>query len=281
MSTINTQPRPSLSQEVVQEPSRQFTQGATDRLSDGSPIVAATSIKSPPLTEKCPSAWFTVLEAQFYINSISRASTKFYHAIAGLPPNVIISVPENILKGASYDELKASVISHFEATKPELFDQFLKDTPMVGRPSHYLLEMRRMAAKLGVQEDLVRHRFQSAVPTAMAPILATQKDASLDDLGKLADELQSLCSTTSTQIYSICKDKPSSSSHPNKDINITPFSSGQRSKVCRAHVFFGNKARSCKSWCQWPNKSNCKIIHSNHPSRSNSPMAKGNGNSLQ
>ena len=150
-----------------------------------------------------------------------------------------------------------------------------------------------MAKKVGVNDDMVRHRFQQALPPTLAPVIATQKTLPLDDLGRLADELVPLlqqqvsCELRSSLDDSVKhvssykrSDKPvnfvrNSTSSSSSSLNLVPFSAGQRSKICRSHIFFGNKARTCRSWCHWPDKSKCSVVQSRSAtpvnSRSNSP----------
>jgi hypothetical protein len=60
---------------------------------------------------------------------------------------------------------------------------------MSGRPSYYLQELNSIAARVGVSEDLVRHQFEQALPPAISPVLAAQRELTLQQLGTLADEL--------------------------------------------------------------------------------------------
>ncbi|KAK7074265.1 hypothetical protein SK128_000660, partial [Halocaridina rubra] len=50
-------------------------------------------------------------------------------------------------------------------------------------------EILRTASKLGVTDDLVKHKFLEAVPSSFSAVLASQQNMDLPALGKLADEL--------------------------------------------------------------------------------------------
>ena len=239
----------------------------------------AVSIKPSSFDATSPTAWFAILEAQFIIASVTVSSTKFYHALSHLPTRTVSSLDDAILTAADYDKLKAAVISHHESTKPELFKQILSSSTLSGRPSHHLAEMRKVAKKVGVTDDFLRHRFQQALPNNIAPIVASQSSLDLDAIGKLADELVSLF-RRDDNVCSVNKPSHHSSHRPQSrsphsalkhDLTLTPFSEGQRSKICRSHIFFGPKARNCRSWCKWPEKSGCKIVESRHNSRAASP----------
>lgn len=230
-----------------------------------------------------PTAWFTVMEAQFHLANVTVSSTKFYHSLAALPPEVVGQLPATTLASQDYKALKEKISELHEASKPELLDRFLRDRPMTGKPSAYLAEMGRLAAKASLSEDLVRHRFQQALPPTVAPIIATQKATPLDDLGKLADELCSLANDlsinhvprpdtrTDTRSDTHARNSHTSRSQYNRDLQ--PFSSSQRPKICRAHIFFAERAKTCRSWCRWPNKSSCKVTQSNRNTPHASPLA--------
>ena len=143
-------------------------------------------------------------------------------------------------------------------------------------------EMMNLASQVGANDDLIRHKFQQALPEHIAPILMTQKTATLEELGKLADELMALKGLG--EKVSMVSPNASSSSHSrdkhsfrrHKQNGIAPFSEGQRPKVCRWHLYFGHQsAKRCMNWCQWPTKQKCSILLSNNSSpassRSSSP----------
>lgn len=254
-----------------------MTEGAaTNSSASPSPFASAVSVKPAQFSTSSPTSWFAILEAQFHLASITSVTTQFFHALAHLPPETVSRLPEGVLTGKDYQLLKAAVVSYHEQSKPELFDEFMRNTPLVGRPSHFLAEMKRVAAKVGVSDELVRHKFQQAVPHSMAPILASQKGSSLDDLGKLADELLSLC-PVSSGVNSVSQassqaQRPHTKAPASQNLGLTPFRPEQRPRVCRAHIFFGRNANSCRPWCQWPNKDRCRVTTSrgNTPSQSRS-----------
>ena len=252
--------------------------------------VAAVKIKVPQFLPSSPATWFTILEAQFNLASISVSSTKFYHAISKLPIETVTHLDDSVVTSNDYDKLKDAVKLYHESTKGELFDTLLQNTPLTGKPSHFLIEIKKIANQVGANDDLIRHRFQQALPSNLAPLIASQKNLPLDDLGRLADELipllrdQSICEvgTGSNKDSSFGKNnfhtfnKPHVSNFSTKSLTLKPFSDGQRPKVCRCHIFFGSRARNCRSWCQWPDKKHCKVMRSNNTtpanSRSSSPV---------
>lgn len=237
------------------------------------------SIKPPPFMESSVEGWFTIMEAQFHLQHISAESTKFYHVLSALPPNVVGQLTVDTLTSKSFASLKPEVIQLFERTKPELFEQLISTAAMTGRPSAYMNELLSIATKVGVSEDLVRHKFTQALPATIGTVLAAQKDLPLSRLAKLGDELiplargQQQCfsidSSMSTPSTTLPRRRRQDDSRALHSYGLKPFHEGQRPVVCRAHLYFGAKARTCKSWCRWPNK--LESLHMQPSSRPASP----------
>ena len=145
------------------------------------------------------------------MRKITSEETKFYHALAALPPEIITRIPEEQISARAYSSLKEAVISAHERTKPELFEKLISTTKLTGRPSVFLQEILQTASKVGVQEELVRYKFVQSIPPSIVPIIAAQKELSLSQLGKLADELLPLMDAQ-------CHNVPS---HPQSPSNIS------------------------------------------------------------
>lgn len=222
-------------------------------------------IKMPAFMETAAAAWFSILEANFHIKHITTEETKFFHLIANLPPDVITKISATVIANHSYKETKEVVVNIHERTKPELFSKLITKTSMTGRPSYYMQELNSIAAKVGVGEDLVRHQFIQALPPTISPVLAAQKDLTLTQLGNLADELtpffhQVLHVKSNVQSHS---KQPSLNSQTRDNsvipIGLRPFNDQQRPRICRGHIYYADKSRTCKPWCRYPNKTNCTI----------------------
>jgi hypothetical protein len=58
-----------------------------------------------------------------------------------------------------------------------------------------------------------------------------------------------------------------------------PYSDGQRQKICRSHLYFAERARSCKIWCHWPGPKPQILDPTSRPSsRASSPVHEDQGN---
>lgn len=279
----------------------------TTSTASGRTLVEHVTIKVPQFMEKCVEGWFAVLEAQFELNRITVSSTKFYNALSHLPTNIICKLTKEILESKDYNLLKDSVTSTYERSKSEMFEELLSATKMSGKPSIFLQELQVLGSRIGVCEDLIRHKFVKGLPSHISPSIASHVDISLNKLGKIADDMLALCGQESSSTSSIFNvnnktdgrsrsrergsysgsgsrsrsretgNNPQRYESNNTDnqlpIGIRPYMVDQRPKTCRAHLYYGNKARTCKPWCQWPSKSQCKVTSN---TRSSSPDSSEN-----
>lgn len=227
-------------------------------------------VKPPTFCESSAIGWFVVLEAQFHLKGITKTNTKFYTALSALPPNLVTNIPSEVLEREDYEELKNKVC---EQTKPKMFEKLLQKTTVTGRPSLYLQELQSLARSAGIGEcqGFIRHKFLSSLPHTISPAIAAQTTLPFTQLGSLADELllihNNYCNTTQNQ----SSPKPSMGHRNSRShsfvlpMGLRPFYADQKSKICRAHIYFADKARSCKPWCKYPSNSNCKMEPSSRP----------------
>ena len=151
---------------------------------------AAVSIKYAEFSES--TGWFPILEAQFQLAHITVSSTRFFHCLSALPASIVSRLTPATVASQSYDILKNDALALVERSRPELFESLLAQETMMGRPSACLATLQRTASKVGLSDDLVRHKFLHTLPSAVAPVLAAQSTLSLAQLGSLADELVTL-----------------------------------------------------------------------------------------
>lgn len=249
---------------------------STTTPSDPAPAVHHVSVKPPVFSRDTATSWFQIIEAQLHLAKITNKTTRFYHAISALPPDVVKSVSPLVLDTKDFDILKAAVISEHEETKSELFDDFMNCNTFVGRPSAFLNSLVRKAEKLSIGPDLIRHKFIQALPQNVAPVVATQKTLSLPQLGSLADELVPLGGKPTFAVQR----SPSPSTRDlakgerpifrrNRDdampSGVLPFAPGQSPQICRSHIYFADRARRCEPWCKWPTKANYATKPSSRP----------------
>lgn len=242
------------------------------------------SIKTPEFMPESVDAWFMILESQFHLRGVTSEVTRFYHALSALPANVIGQISSDILEERSFESLKNSIKHLHQRSKAELFNQLMASAVMSGKPSAYAVELLGIARKVGGSEELVRHKFIQALPVSIRPVLMTQSDLSLTRLAQLADELVPMAVAPCFAVTS--KDPESSFSFERNvplpprhrcgaassagiPIGLRPYNPSQRPRVCRAHIYFGMSARTCKPWCRWPKKR--QDLQMQPSSRSSSP----------
>ena len=157
---------------------------------------------------------------------------------------------------------------------------------MTGRPSYYLQELHSVATKVGIGEQLARHKFHQALSSTVSPFLVAQNELSVtQQLGKLNDKFCTYF-REQNQVMHV----NSNSSHNNRRNNcrndwtnytmlshvpmeLRLFNHKQRPAICQAHLYFAVKARTCMTGCKRPNKTNVKVFPS---SRSSSPHPQSN-----
>ena len=226
------------------------------------------SVKIPPFMESSVSNWFLIIEAQFKISRITSSDTKFYYVIANLPTTVLDKLDQKILESTKFEDLKAEIISRFEQSKPELFRKILATKTLTGKPSNLMAELQTIAKKVGVGDDLVKHQFLEAVPSSVSSVLVCQDDLTLSQMAKLADSMQAYVQPS--QAFQVSRSREHSPRRESRTpIGLRPYSQNQKPKICRAHIYFLEKARTCKPWCRFPGKNpNIPILPN---SRRNSP----------
>lgn len=145
--------------------------------------VQSIAMKTPAFIDSNVLAWFSIMEAQFSIMNIKQPRQKFYHILASLPTDIVGKLQNSILESKDFDKLKDAVINQYEKSKPEMLDKLMSSSIMTGRPSIYLNELMSLAGRIGVGEDIVRHKFIQALPHSIKPVVAAQIDLDLERLG--------------------------------------------------------------------------------------------------
>lgn len=242
------------------------------------PQVQHVSIKVPQFMETSVDGWFDIIEAQFELSNISRSSTKFFHVISALPADIVCSVSSEARASKTYEKIKEEILSLYEKSKAEMLDKLMDNSSIHGRPSVALREMENLAKKLNINDDVVKHKFLQKMPSGISTVLAAQTDLTLSQVGKLAESLTPYMAPSSSssinQVSSIESiEQQRSYSSQAVPVGIRAFNDKQRPNICRGHLYYANKSRSCKPWCKWPNKQKVVIKPS---SRTSSPCRSEN-----
>ena len=236
----------------------------------------------PEFSESFTAGWFDIADAQFCLRNITRSETKYFHALCGLPPDLISRLPSEIRTSHDYDALKLHLIATFEKSKPELFAKMLEKTKLTGKPSLFLQEIMTAANKVGLGEDFVRHQFLESLPPEFAAVLAVQAELTITQLGKMADniapyikpkQVNQLNAKYSKQASFKSSDSDNNDDKSNIPVGLRPFHAKQRPQICRAHIYYADAARYCKPWWKHPKEGSVKILPNSRPNSPNNSRA--------
>ena len=270
------------------------------------------AIKAPPLYLKSPGTWFKQLESQFALSGVTRSETKYHHVMAALPESIASEVIDS---ATTYEALKEAILNNLKGNKHELISQALAAITLGDkRPSQLVTEIKRRFEDIGVAVDdaIVKSRVLSALPPNLRSALVGHDNCPLDQYCKIPDSMLAVASSESpfTNIHHLAGSSDNNPFHLSPDRSdfrgrynpdrnrhhhsqniqshvslrdghaqnkyaVRPFFAEQRPKICNSHIFYADRARSCRRWCQWPGN-RAKIIQENErtprQSRPNSPI---------
>lgn len=250
--------------------------------------MAAVSVKPPQFYQKNPEGWFRQLESQFHLAGITNSTTKYHHVMTVLPEDIACNLLSN---DNTYETLKAEVINSLKENKHQLIEKALSTMSLGNkRPTQLVVEIRKRFTDIGMTapEDLVKSRLVSALPPTIRTALVGHDDVSLEQFAKIADSMLSV-SARETPFIGHTQAEPrysSESSFERRQPDWQPRSRAhwsprrrpfnpKRAKICTAHIYYADEARTCRHWCKWPGKRG-KIIPAHqttpHQSRPSSPV---------
>lgn len=266
-------------------------------VSAGDQQICKISVKVAPFYRNNPRTWFRQLESQFAISGISNATTKYHYVLANLPEDVALSIIDTVSDPSesekAYDEIKSAICTLYTKSKNELIEEALGQVTLDGeKPSFVLARIKRKLKEgnLTVDNDLMKHKLLQALPAEARAALAAHQNLPPDEFAKLADTILEFTAQKDTHRVFSAKTEDASQEQPcpsclsirysksrtnslSHSREFEPFSTGQRPKICRYHIFFGERARRCKVWCQWPGRRPANIDPpSRAGSRSSSPV---------
>ena len=96
--------------------------------------IAAVSIRLPELWPQKFRCWFAQVEAPFQLRSITQQSTRYYHIVSSLSPEVcdqIADITETIAENKPHDTIKTRLIDSFTPSPYQQMEA-LFNTPSLG-----------------------------------------------------------------------------------------------------------------------------------------------------
>jgi hypothetical protein len=237
------------------------------------------AVRLPPFWPQAPLAWFRAAEAQFVIRNIEEPLDRYYLVLAALAePQIdrVRAIVEAEPAAASYDQLRAALISKHALTPYQQVDMLVSMEPLGGRkPSDMLAEMERFKPK--DMQSFYAYHFLQRLPREIRVLLAQDDLSNMAALAEKADQLialhqpqhhdtvaavapseqQAAADTTEEDAVAAVggkKDKGKRSKKKNrKPRRRSPSPSAVRkSPLCWAHIRYGDKAYHCEEPCAWP-----------------------------
>ncbi|CAN7939286.1 unnamed protein product, partial [Ixodes hexagonus] len=241
-------------------------------------------LRLPVFRAKNPRAWFSQVEAQFHLRHITTQTSRYYHVVSALPPELadelddILALPP---PDDAYDHLKRTILARktesetSRTLKNQVRLQQLLNTEELGdrRPSQLLHRMRQLLGEQAsdFNNPILRELFLHRLPQGMRMALAPAADIPLDRLAEMADRAtpslsgvtntSQQCSTTTTleariDALTAAVADLSTRSQPRKlrrrSSSRHRSSSQQREgDTCWYHQTFGTRARKCEQPCHW------------------------------
>jgi len=224
----------------------------------------AVSVKAPMFYTKHPSAWFKQIESQFVLSKITNTVTKYHIALASLPEDVIGDI---MPQKEDYDTLKETVLNSLRENKHKLIEQALAKMSLGSkRPTQLVAEIQRNFADIGLaaEEGIIKNRLMSALPSTIRSALVGHESQKLNDFAKIADSMLAVSSSDTPFTVSAVKHKehPANATQSFRrnrasiktdyKFAVRPFKPEQRPRLCNAHIFYAERARTCRPWCKWP-----------------------------
>lgn len=156
-------------------------------------------VRPPPFWPEEPAVWFSQLEGNFILSGIKDDDTKFYyvtstleHRYAAEVKDIIVSPP----KTGKYERLKTELIKRLSASREKEVKQLLMHEELGDRrPSQFMRHLQRLAGPT-VPDEFIRTIWTSRLPTALQPIIVSQKASDLQALADLADSVHEIVPST-------------------------------------------------------------------------------------
>ena len=209
------------------------------------------------------------------------------------PPQQDISV-EVLSEMNKYSELKEFIKSLSQKSAQQRLEEALGQLHLDGRkPSQFMRHIKSKLLDVGLEptDEVLKHKIIKAMPSEAVMSLTASQSLPLQAFTEIADNLYDLIERSSGVCHvNSNKETHSSSSNKSgtnqnygqhkvsenkrnnhKNFSLQPYHPDQKPKICRAHLYFAEKARTCKSWCRWPGNKP-RIVDSRESSRANSPV---------
>ncbi|XP_046621089.1 uncharacterized protein LOC124305557 [Neodiprion virginianus] len=181
-------------------PINEQTATGSNALTQTTVEIHKVALKLPPFNPLDLQLWFCMADLAFNASAIVLESTKFGHILALLDPKHAQEVRDIILQPPTenpYTTLKNELIKRMGSSQEVKTRQLLEHQEIGDRkPSQYLRHLRDLAGT-EFPSNVIRQLWLQGLPTQVQAVLATQKNAELNDVADLADSVMEAIRGTS------------------------------------------------------------------------------------
>ena len=148
------------------------------------------AIRLPSFIAGDPELWFSLVERCFPSSGVTSDDQKFSSVAQVLDSRVALEVRDiivNVPETNAYETLKTQIIKRLSSSQEQKTRRLLEMEEMGDRkPSQFLRHLQGLAGT-AVPESMLCTLWFSRLPDSLQPILAAQKDLSLERVADLAD----------------------------------------------------------------------------------------------
>jgi hypothetical protein len=164
-----------------------------------------STFKAPTFWRNHIRYWFTNLELQFELRKIKQDKAKFCIVTSNLDAEAFELVSDVICNPPpkqAYETIKKSLIKRLEESDHQKVVKLISGLHLGDKkPSVLLRQMRELVGHGLDMEKIIKHLWLQRLPANVQAIIASNLEASLDDLAASADSITEIC--PSLQVYGV------------------------------------------------------------------------------
>lgn len=231
-------------------------------------VTAHIAVKMPVFTRANPRLFFKRAEAQFGIANVKDEVKQFFYVFTTLPDDIAVLCQAEHTDSAPYTALKKEILALWDQPKiAHLNEVFGTMSQCDDKPSILQCRIKESFKDAGIAftDEAVIHKIMQALPNDTAKLLIAHSHSNLATFLTVADTVWAAMryratpeSPTAAPVDAV------STAAAEEEPGVRPFQPGQRPKVCRAHIYYGLEARTCRAWCQFPGPIDLSLLQHRH-----------------
>ena len=148
------------------------------------------SVRLPEFAAEDAALWFILAENQFDLARVTSEKTKFGHVLSALPITVLRHISKAVLTSQAYGDLKKAVLDRLELSKPQIFEEMLRNEKIFASHSDRMRYLIEAAEKVGMSDEIIRNQFVKGLSEDTRFVVAAMTSAPLDEMATVADNLE-------------------------------------------------------------------------------------------